>query len=40
VIDAAVEHGVSLTIVHLSDEEFDREAHSFLENVRAEGIQI
>jgi hypothetical protein len=40
VIDAAVEHGVSLTIVHLSDKEFDREAHSFLENVRAEGIQI
>lgn len=40
VIDAAIEHGVSLTLVHLSTKEFDREAHSFVENVRSEGVQI
>jgi hypothetical protein len=40
VIDAAIKHGVSLTLVHLSTKEFDREAHSFVENVRSEGVQI
>ena len=40
VIDAAIEHGVSLTLVHLSTTEVDREAHSFVENVQSEGIPL
>jgi hypothetical protein len=40
VVDVAIEHGVSLSLVHLSKTEFHRQAHSFVENVRSNGIRL
>ena len=40
VIDVAIEHGVSLSVVHLSVKDFGRSAHSFVENVQSDGVEL
>jgi predicted nucleotidyltransferase len=40
VIDVAIHHGVALSIVHLSADEFADTGRSFVQNVQADGVEL
>ena len=40
VIDVAIHHGVALSLVHLSADEFADTGRSFVQNVQADGVEL
>lgn len=40
VVDAAIRHGVALSMLHLSTEEFATTGHSLVEKIKSEGVTL